>query len=139
MTAGGGALTFADTFIELSDRFLCTRTFELIVAPAIADLQYDEATGSRATVMRNRAAVAWAFALGLYEDAVTASSLLTFAALALLPAIYYAFLIITVAPTVETLVNRFTLGAIIGVLSLGPVIACYWPERPARRIPADNP
>ena len=132
-------MTFADTFIALSDRFLCTRTFDLVVAPAIADLQYDEATAGRVTLVRNRAAVAWAFALGLYEDAITASSVLTFAALTLLPACYYWFLIFTVAPMVDTLISRQTLATIVGVVSLGPVIACYWPERPARRIPADNP
>lgn len=139
MSAGDRVMTFADAFIALSDRFLCTRTFDLIVAPAIADLQYDQATASRASVMRNRAAVAWAFALGLCEDAITTSGVLTFAALTLLPACYYWFLIFTVAPMVDTLISRLTLATIIGLVSLGPVIVCYWPERPARRIPADNP
>jgi hypothetical protein len=128
--------TFAGAFIALSDRFLCTRTFDLIVAPAIADFQYDEATAGRARSLRNRAAVAWAFASGLYEDAITADGLLMFAALALLPACYYALLILTVAPAIGTS-SRLTLALIIGAASLGPVIACYWPERPARHLPTE--
>jgi hypothetical protein len=129
---------FADAIIALSDRFLCTRTFDLIVAPAIADLQYDEATGGRERWLRNRAAVAWAFTSGLCEDAITADGLLMFAALALLPACYYALLILTVAPAIGTS-SRLTLALIIGAASLGPVVACYWPERPARSIRPDNP
>jgi hypothetical protein len=130
-------MTFVDAFIALSDRFLYTRTFELVVAPAIADLQHDETTGGRGRSLRGRAAVAWGFAWGLYEDAITPAGLLTFATLALLPAGYYTMLMLTVAPEVGAS-SRLTLAAIIGVLSLGPAIACYWPERPARHLPTDN-
>ena len=131
-------MTFVDVFIALSDRFLCTRTFELVVAPAIADLQYDETTGRRGRTLRNRAAVAWAFTWGFYEDAVTGAGMLTFATLALLPAGYYTMLMLTVAPDVGAS-SRLTLAAIIGIASLGPAIACYWPERPTRHLPTDNP
>ena len=57
-------MTFIDAFIALSDRFLSERTYELIVAPAIADLQHDETTGGRGRSLRARAAVAWRFAGG---------------------------------------------------------------------------
>ena len=131
-------MTFVDAFIALSDRFLCTRTFELVVAPAIADLQHDETTGGRGRFsLRNRAAVAWGFAWALYEDAFTGSGMLTFVALALLPAGYYTMLLLTVAPDVGAS-SRLTLAAIIGAVSLGPAIACYWPERPARHLPTDH-
>ena len=46
-------------------------------------------------------------------------------------------LMLTVAPEVGAS-SRLTLAAIIGVLSLGPAIACYWPQRPARQLPTDN-
>ena len=131
-------MTFVDVFIALSDRCLRTRTFELVVAPAIADLQHDETTAGRGRFVRNRAAVAWGFAWGIYEDAITGAGMLTFAALALLPAGYYTMLMLTVAPDVGAS-SRLTLAAIIGVVSLGPAIACYWPERPARHLPTENP
>ena len=131
-------MTFVDMFIALSDRCLRTRTFELVVAPAIADLQHDETTAGRGRSVRNRAAVAWGFAWGLYEDAVTASGILTFAALALRPAGYYTMLLLTVAPDIGAS-SRLTLAAIIGAASLGPAIACYWPERPTPPLPTDNP
>jgi hypothetical protein len=131
-------MTFVDVFIALSDRFLCTRTFDLVVAPAIADLQYDETTGRRGRTLRNRVAVAWAFIWGFYEDAVTGAGMLTFVTLALLPAGYYTMLMLTVAPDVGAS-SRLTLAAIIGIASLGPAIACYWPERPTRHLPTDNP
>ena len=130
-------MTFADAFIALSDRFLCTRTFELVVAPAIADLQHDEMAGGRGRALRNRAAVAWGFAWGLYEDVVTGAGMVTFAVLALLPAGYYTMLLLTVAPELGAS-RRLTLAAIIGIVSLGPAIACYWPERPTRHLPTDN-
>jgi hypothetical protein len=130
-------MTFVDAFIALSDRFLRTRTFDLIVAPAIADLQFEETTGGRSRSLRSRAAVAWGFAWGFYEDAITGAGMLTFAALALLPAGYYTMLMLTVAPDVGAS-SRLTLAAIIGAASLGPAIACYWPERPARHLPTDN-
>ena len=37
-------MTFVDTVMAVSDRFLREQTFELVVAPAIADLQYDQHT-----------------------------------------------------------------------------------------------
>jgi hypothetical protein len=133
-------MTFVDAITVLSDRFLRERTFELIVAPAIADLQYngDEAATHR---LGNRLLVAYAFACAVYEEATSDSSLLTFAALVIIPACYYTFLVMACAPPgaewFDTSRGRVTVGIIISVLSLGPAIACYWPERQPPRAPGE--
>jgi hypothetical protein len=134
-------MTVVDTVTALSERWLRERTFELVVAPAIADLQFDEAAaGVRRT--RNAAAVISAFAWGMYEDVTSdLGSLVTFGALTLIPACYYTLLIMVCAPLGEypfsTPRGLAVVGAVILALSLGPVIACYWPERPPRRLPMD--
>ena len=136
-------MTLVETVTGLSERWLRERTFELVVAPAIADLQFDEAaTGTRRS--RNAAAVISAFVWGVYEDLTSdVGSLVTFVGLTLIPACYYTLLILVCAPIGDhplgTLNGRILVGAAILVLSLGPVIACYWPERPQRRLPADVP
>ena len=132
--------TLIDAITTLSDRFLRERTFDLIVAPAIADLQYDgdDAPTRR---LRNRLLVSYAFVCALYEDATSDSSLLTFAALVIIPASYYTFLVIACAPDADwfaTSRGRVTVGVIIAVLSLGPAIACYWPERQPGRAPRET-
>ena len=139
-------MNLVQTVTALSERWLRDRTFELVVAPAIADLQFDEhATGVRRT--RNAAAVIAAFAWGLYEDVTSdPGGFGTFALLALIPTCYYTMLVAVCAPIRG---NPFSFpvskgGALIAiglaafVLSLGPVIACYWPERPPRRLPTDT-
>jgi hypothetical protein len=131
----------------LSERWLRDRTFELVVAPAIADWQFDEgATGLRRA--RNSAAVIAAFAWGLYEDAISdPGGLGTFALLAAIPACYYTMLVAVCAPIAGRADSlplsssgvRIAVGLTLFALSLGPVLACYWPDRPARRVPTDTP
>jgi hypothetical protein len=136
-------MTVVDTVTSLSERWLRERTFELVVAPAIADLQFDEAaTGMRRA--RNATAVLSAFVWGLYEDVTSdVGSLVTFVGLTLIPACYYTLLLMICAPLGElpvgALHSRLVVGLAILVLSLGPAIACYWPERPAPRLPRDVP
>ena len=134
-------MTFIDAIIMLSDRFLRERTFELIVAPAIADLQYDAAE-TPTQRLGNRLLVAYAFACAVYEEATSDSSLLTFAMLVIIPACYYTLMVIACAPPdaewFDTSRGRVTVGVIIAVLSLGPAIACYWPERQPRRAPGET-
>jgi hypothetical protein len=134
-------VTGVETITSLSERLLRERTFELVVAPAIADLQFDSgAAGLRRA--RNEAAVVAAFAWGLYEDLTHESGALTFATLAMIPACYYTFLVMVCAPDsdlVSTSGGRLTVAAVISVVSLGPVIACYWPERQPRRLSTDAP
>ena len=143
-------MTLVDTITGLSDRFLRERTFDLIVAPAIADMQFDEAAGDRLRHARGRLAVLAAFAWGLYEDLTNDSGALTFAALTLVPAAYYSALavfVLRLGPAHPTdlpfLTSRasevLVIVSVIAVLSLGPVTACYWPERRPRRRPTETP
>ena len=126
-------MTFIDCIESLSTRFLSERTHDLIVAPAIADLQYD----SRDTEagIRARLSVLVALAGGAFEDLTSDLSLLTIAGLTLIPATYYTFLLILVVPEVTVLAGRwgpFLLASGLGVLSFAPVLVCCWPERTPR-------
>ncbi len=81
-------MTLVDTVISLSERWLRERTFELIVAPAIADVQFDEGASSFQRA-RNDATIVAAFVWGLYEDVTSdPGGIVTFATLALIPAVY---------------------------------------------------
>jgi hypothetical protein len=133
---------FVDAVMAVSDRFLREQTFELVVAPAIADLQYDEPTASGRRHLRNCAAVLTALAWGVYEEITSDSSAFTFAMLVLIPACYYTALVIACAPEGARVFAqtgpRLAIGALIAVLSFGPAIVCYWPERRAPREPAER-
>jgi hypothetical protein len=139
-------MTIVDTVTGLSERWLRERTFELIVAPAIADLQFDEGT-SRLDRARNSAAVVAAFAWGFYEDVTSdPGGIVTFTLLALIPAVYYTMFVAICAPVPGRPMTyplsesgvRLAIGLAIFALSLGPVLVCYWPERMPRGLPADR-
>ena len=134
-------MTLVGTITALSERFLRERTFDLVVAPAIADFQFDSHAGGSARRARNALAVVSAFAWGMYEDVTRDSSALTFAALALIPGCYYSLLVTLLLPTAifDTASGRVTIAAAIFVLSFGPVVACYWPERHVRQMPNETP
>lgn len=124
-------MTFIDRIESLSTRFLSDRTHELIVAPALADLQYD--SGEGAPSARARFSVVVALAGAAYEELTSDLRILTIAGLALIPALYYAFLLMLVLPQASTYFVELTLG--VGVMSLAPVLVCCWPERTPRRPP----
>ncbi len=122
-------MTFIDRIESISTRFLSERTHELIVAPAIADLQHDaDATGPQA-----RLSVLVALAGAAFEEITSDLRILRIAGLALIPAIYYALLLVLVVPEIGTLVTEhwgpFVLAIGIAILSFGPVLVCCWPER----------
>lgn len=127
---GRGMTRFENRIIAFSDRFLTDRTFELIVAPALADLQYDGET-TRVGRARNRLAVLRAVAGGLRDEMSRDSA--SFVTLALLPAGYYTFLVIVFSDFFETAGTLVTTAALILVLSLAPVTACFWPTRQPTR------
>lgn len=119
-------MTFEDRITVFSDRFLRERTFELIVAPALADFQFDvERTPGARTA--HYVAVLRAVAGAVYQDLTSDSW--TFAGLALLPACYYTFLLIVFSDFFSAPSGFVIVGTLILLLSLGPVLACYWPER----------
>ena len=128
-------MTLIDRIESLSARFLSERTHELIVAPAIADVHHDCAQGAAGA--SSHLSVLVAFAGAAYEELTADLRLVKIAALALIPAIYYAFLIILVVPDAGTYLvahwGPFALAVGVAMLSFGPVLACCWPERSPRR------
>ena len=129
-------MTFIDRIESLSTRFLSERTHELIVAPAIADLQYD--SGDESPSARGRVSVLVALVGAAYEELTSDLRLVKLAGLALIPALYYAFLImLVVPPDARTFLSghwmTFAIAVGVAVLSFGPVLACCWPERAPRQ------
>ncbi len=128
-------MTVIDRIDALSSRFLSERSYELIVGPAIADLQHD--TGSEGPrSMRGSLSVFVAFTGALYDEVTADSGLWRIAALALIPALYYAFLIVLILPAAGPfLTARAGLPLLLGgaLMSFGPVLVCCWPERTPRR------
>jgi hypothetical protein len=129
-------MTFIERIDSLSSRFLTERSYELIVGPAIADLQHD-ANSAPAHPVRGRLSVLIAFAGAVYDEVTADSGLLLIAALALIPAMYYAFLIVLILPEAGAFVTAraslMVLAVGIAVMSFGPVLVCCWPERTPRR------
>ena len=124
-------VTFVASVTAFAERFLTDRTFQLIVAPAIADLQFDDGRedGNRLRRLRNSVAVLRAVGGGVLDELSrdTASFLL----LTLLPMSYYVALVTIFW---DFFMKNGTMAApaamvAIVVLSLAPVMACFWPER----------
>ena len=84
-------MSFESRIMSFAERFLSDRTFQLVVAPALADLEFESGAGPRRRG-REPLAVLRAVAGGLRNDAARASG--GFLALLLLPAGYYIFLMV---------------------------------------------
>ena len=128
-------MTFIQRIDSLSSRFLTERSYELIVGPAIADLQHD-ASAAPAHSVRGQLSVLVAFAGAVYDEVTTGSSLFMIAALALIPAMYYAFLIILILPEAGPFLRAragLPLLVVGAAMSFAPVLVCCWPERTTRR------
>ena len=128
-------MTFIQRIDSLSSRFLTERSYELIVGPAIADLQHDGGSAPTHSV-RGQLSVLVAFAGAVYDEVTTGSSLFMIAALALIPAMYYAFLIILILPEAGPFLRAragLPLLVVGAAMSFAPVLVCCWPERTTRR------
>jgi hypothetical protein len=129
-------MSFESRIVAFADRCLSDRTRELIVAPAVADLQYEEGAG-RIGKAASRLAVLRAVSGGIREDAARHCG--TFLFLALLPAGYYIFMFLMffdLSPTATTYwsADVWSVGILVVILSLGPAVACFWPERQSRPV-----
>jgi hypothetical protein len=125
-------MSFDHRIMTFAGRFLSDRTFQLVVAPAVADLQFERAAGPLQRTA-NRFAVLRAVAGGMRDDLARVSSgMLT---LALLPACYYIFLLVVCFDVFSlSIASDFIVAAaLILVLSFAPVVACFWPEREGAR------
>jgi len=123
-------MTFESAVLEFTDRFLSDRTHRLIVAPALADLQFAD-RGGRLHQLANRVAVIRAIAGGLRDELAGVSG--AFALLAVVPACYYLTMLVLFVNFFTTLTGPGVAAAlvIVGVLSVGPAVICVWPERRA--------
>ncbi len=124
-------MTFVAAITSLSTRFLTQRSFELIVAPALADFDLDVSTASRSET-RARLAVLMALLGAIWEDAVRGGDLARFAGLVLIPVCYYAFFFLLGLPGgVSRLSSAMVTSLVIAIvaLSFAPAIVCFWPER----------
>ena len=117
---------FESRIIAFARRFLSTRTLELIVEPALADLQYDEESGRRSAVA-NRLAVVRAVAGGACDE--FRRDAVSFFSLTLVPAGYYLFMLTVCLDAFQTWREFFGVAALILVLSFCPVVVCFWPRR----------
>ena len=135
-------MTFVAAISALSSRFLTERSFDLIVTPALADLEVDLASGTRSETAA-RAAVLSALLGAVWEDAVRGGDLARFAGLVLIPACYYTFFFLLGVPKgINDLSSTLlvSLGIAVITLSFAPALVCFWPERqPPRNAEADLP
>jgi len=122
-------MRFDSLVLAFCDRFLAQRTFDLIVAPALADLEFEEASGRRSRIAM-RAAVLRAIIGGWRHDVARGTD--TFLRMTLLSVCYYMFPVALSAGIFKTWSGFFTAGVAVLALSLVPVMVCFWPERRVR-------
>ena len=126
-------MSFESRIISFAERFLSDRTYRLIAVPAVADLQFER--GARPlTRAWNHIAVLRAIAGGVSDDVARASG--SMLALTLLPACYYVFLLVLCFDVFSISISTdfVIVAALILILSFGPVMACFWPERTTRAV-----
>ena len=121
-------MMFESKIIAFARHYLSARTFELIVEPALADLQYDQECGRRGTAA-NRVAVLRAVAGGLCDE--LRRDVVSFFTVALVPAAYYVFMMAVCLDAFRTWSEFFVTSALILVMSFFPVAVCFWPRRTA--------
>jgi hypothetical protein len=121
-------MSFDDRILAFAERFLSDRTFRLIVAPAVADLQFEQCGGAIPRTS-NRIAVFRAVAGGMRDDLARASGGMLL--LTLLPACYYIFLLVICFDVFSIAMSGafVVVSILVLILSFGPVMVCFWPER----------
>jgi hypothetical protein len=120
-------MTFESRILAFADRFLSDRTVQLIVEPALADLQFDGGTSPLGRAA-NRFAVLTAVAGGLRDEVARGSA--GFIALTLMPTCYYLFLMVICFDFRPSSTGLFAgVATLILVMSLAPVMVCFWPSR----------
>ena len=119
-------MTFESWIVALCDRFLAQRTFDLIVTPALADIEYEAAAGRRGRAA-NGVALMRAAAGGLIHDAQRGSDV--FFKLVLLSVSYFMFPVALSVSAFRTWSAFFMFASVVLVMSIAPVLICFWPER----------
>jgi hypothetical protein len=119
-------MTFESAVIAFANRFVSARSFELIVAPAIADLEFEESTARR-DHLGSRLSVLRALAGAVHEDLRRGSP--DFLKLTLLSYCYFIFPLALGMRIFKTWADFGVAAIIVLVMSLIPVTVCFWPER----------
>lgn len=119
-------MTFETWIVAVCDRFLAQRTVELIVAPAVADCEFEAAAG-RATRLANCTAILRAAAGGFLHDCHRGSGV--FCKLVLLSASYFMFPVALSVTAFKTWSAFFVFASVMTMMSIAPVVVCFWPER----------
>jgi hypothetical protein len=127
-------MSFESAVIAFSERFLSNRAFELIVAPALADLQFDDERGRRSRVANRLAvlrAVAGGFADAVWRESGSALKLALLSACYFMYPLAFGFEYFKGWSWLEFFIVVFV---VLG-LSMVPVLVCFWPSRyPVRRV-----
>jgi hypothetical protein len=125
-TKRGGFGNFDAVIGSVGARLLSERTFDLVLAPALADYQIE--TGNRrGGGWAGRCAVLVALTGGLRIEVARHAG--SFFALALLPLCHNIVLLTMFSDFFDMTTGVRFIGAMILVLSLGPVLLCFWPGR----------
>ena len=126
-------MSFESRMVGFARRFLSGRTYQLIVMPAIADLQFERRAGPMKRAA-NHFGVFRAIIGGVGDDVARASG--SFFTLMLLPSCYYLFLLVLCFDvfSISLSTDFVVVAALILILSFAPVLACFWPERTTRTI-----
>lgn len=122
--------SFESLVIGFSDRFLSQRTFDLVVAPALADLEFESESG-RCDLQAARVAVIRAMAGALGEDIRGGSA--GFLKLTLLSFCYFMFPLALGIGYFKTWSAFAVAASFVLVMSLVPVMVCFWPPRQSVR------
>ena len=119
-------MSFEARVTAFSERFLSDRAYQLIVVPALADLQFDEETGRRSRLADRLAvlrAVAGAIGDDLWRDWDSLFKL------SLLSVTYFMFPIALGIKAFRTWTEFFVVATLVLAMAMVPVIVCFWPER----------
>ena len=123
-------MTFDAVVGGVGVRLLSGRTFDLVLAPALADYQIERRDRGRSWAGRFAVLIALTGALRMEA----ASHAVSFIALALLPFCYDVVLLIMFSNFFDMTGGLRFAGAMIVALSMVPVVVCFWPvgrlERP---------
>lgn len=123
-------MSFESLVADLAERVLSTRSFTFIVEPALADSQY-EGHASALARWSNNVALLRAIAGAVRDD--LAENIGGFLALLIIPAGYYMALWTICGDFFSAPAGVYAVLILIGFLSLGPAMVCFWPERRERR------
>lgn len=123
-------MSFEARIVAFSERFLAQRTFDLVVAPALADLEFDPGRRRLARVT-NRLAVMKAVAGGVGHD--FKRDVLSFACLTFIPAAYYLCLLTLCFDAFTTMGEVLAAVGALAIVSAAPALVCFWPPRRSAR------